>query len=88
MSIDKGLSITEGPARSEEEMNKKFKEINNKINFISNLTIIEYLNYTKGKEKGNNTKVEEENDENSFSTVGEFFEEILNKMETILKELF
>ena len=75
------MAITEGPTRSKAERDERIKEIDEKINYISKMSIREYLNYSRDEER---KKVERNDEENSVSTIDEIIEERLKKLETIV----
>ena len=70
MSIGRALSIINGPKIKKLEKNKRIKELELKIDYISKMTLIQYLRYINEKEK-----VKEIIEENSVSTFVEEIEE-------------
>ena len=81
LSLGRALAITEGPTRSKAERDERIKEIDEKINYISKMSIREYLNYSRDKER---KKADRNDEENSVSTIDEIIEERLKKLETIV----
>ena len=75
------MAITEGQTRSKAERDERIKEIDEKINYISKMSIREYLNYSRNEER---KKAERNDEENSESTIDEIIEERLKKLETIV----
>lgn len=76
------MAITEGPTRCKEDRDKKIKKIDEQINYISKMSIKEYLNYSRDEER---KKAEKYDEENSVSTIDEIIEERLKKLENIVK---
>ena len=75
------MAIKEVSTRSKAEKDKRIKEIDEQINYISKMSIREYLNYSRDEER---KKADRNDEENSVSTIDEIIEERLKKLETIV----
>ena len=51
MFLGFGLSVIEGPERAKEERDKKIREIDEKIDSILKMSLFQYLNHLRGKDK-------------------------------------
>jgi len=81
LSLGRALSIIDGPTRTKDERDKKIKEIEEKIALVTKMSLRDYLKYLNGKIIKNK---DEDNEENSVSTIDEF-EERLDKIGTFIK---
>ena len=82
-SIGRGTSITQGPERKKNERDKKIRDIEDRIELISKMSLRQYLDYSRKKEEKEDA---DNNDECSLSTLSEEIEERLNKLKEITKQ--
>ena len=84
MPIGLALSIANGPEIINQEKEKALSNIEKEIKIISNMSLWEYLNHLKEKEKED--KEQNEESINSDSTLDEMIDEKLRIFEKLIKD--
>ena len=88
MAIGLALSITNGPEITNQEKEKALSNIEKEIEVITNMSLWEYINHLKEKERVKEENMELKNDKesiNSDSTLEEIVDEKLRTFEKLIK---
>ena len=89
MAIGLALSITNGPEITNQEKEKALSNIEKEIEVITNMSLWEYINHLKEKERVKEENMELKNDKesiNSDSTLEEIVDEKLRTFEKLIKD--